>query len=380
MNSQSIVVTNCIGVAMLIVLLISSHLVRQRRELSDKIFSLMIIVTASACIFEMLTFICDGKDFTGVRFINIVGSSWLFIANALISVLWCMYVDLRLDRSVRHIRTYYPKIAIPAFIAIIAVIANIWGEFIFRLDENNVYHREPVSYLYYISALGYFIFSVIKRNRYYKNYGRTKFLPVWIFLVPVFLGAVAQFFFYGVSLVWCSVALGLVGMHMSLQNELSYIDPLTKLYNRNYLHLILSDIRRRKIPTGGIMIDIDFFKSINDLYGHAVGDEALVEAAGIIKKNSAEKTTAIRYAGDEFIILMRTSDESEIADIIADLRQAVESFNEQGVKKYTLSFSFGHSMFVSEGSIDHFLKEMDKRMYEEKKIKHCRSTVLTQKK
>ena len=84
MNLQSIIITNCIGAAMLIVLLLSSHLVRQRRQLSDKIFTNMIILTGTSCIMEMLTFICDGKRFYGDKIFTMAGNTLLYAANVFV--------------------------------------------------------------------------------------------------------------------------------------------------------------------------------------------------------------------------------------------------------------------------------------------------------
>lgn len=67
MNLQSIIVTNSIGIAMLVVLQISSYLVRQRKLPSDRIFTAMIFLTAAACATETLSFMVDGKSFFGAR-------------------------------------------------------------------------------------------------------------------------------------------------------------------------------------------------------------------------------------------------------------------------------------------------------------------------
>ena len=161
---------------------------------------------------------------------------------------------------------------------------------------------------------------------------------------------------------------------MSLQNELSYIDPLTKLYNRNYLDQMLNDISRKKRSAGGIMIDLDYFKSINDRFGHTVGDEALIDAARIIRHSLPAKGLAIRFAGDEFIILMLTDKEQDLIQIEEKLRKALKEFNSTEQKPYQLSFSIGHSMYQPDVSTDNFLNQMDNQMYEEKKAKHSRSS------
>ncbi|WP_456464661.1 EAL domain-containing protein [Persephonella sp.] len=85
----------------------------------------------------------------------------------------------------------------------------------------------------------------------------------------------------------------------------AYIDSLTGIYNRNYLEDIrdVIDLNRYVV----IMLDIDFFKNINDTYGHQVGDEILKGIANLLKENLREDDIIIRYGGEEFLILLKKS-------------------------------------------------------------------------
>ncbi len=197
---------------------------------------------------------------------------------------------------------------------------------------------------------------------------------MWMFLIPFAAGTLIQLIIYGVSLAWTSVALGLVGIHMSLQNELSYIDPLTKLYNRNYLDHIMSGFSHKGVSVGGLMIDLDYFKLINDNFGHSVGDDALADAAKIIKMAIPPKAVAVRFAGDEFIVIMKTKEQSEIDGMKECIEAAAEEFNELSKKPYTLSFSIGGSIMDGKDSTDEFLRKMDENMYCEKEKRHRSSS------
>ncbi|MCR4796219.1 MULTISPECIES: GGDEF domain-containing protein [Ruminococcus] len=374
MNLQAITVTNLIGVTILVVLLISSYLVRQRRQLSDRVFSAMIGITIAACIGETASFWIDGKAFAGARTLSAVISTALFAMNITLSFMWCVYVDLRLYKQKSRLKKYYLRLAIPSAALILALIPNLKFGYLFSIDENNVYHRQPLGYIYFFSVFLYLGLSVVVRYRYYKGSQKAKFFPIWMFIAPIIIGSTIQLFFYGISLVWCSIAIALAGTYMSLQNELSYIDPLTKLYNRNYLDHILSDIASRGAHVGGIMIDIDFFKSINDMYGHSTGDKALINAAEIIRSAKPAKSVAVRFAGDEFIIVSEAENEFELLNIEKSIRNHLSRFNAEDRADYQLSFSIGKSLFGDDSTIDRFLSEMDDNMYSEKRKKHCRST------
>ena len=376
MNIQAIIVANSIGCIILIVLLVSSTLIRQRRLLSDRIFALMTGLTAIGCIMETVSFIVDGKQFKGSSQIAMTLNTLLYMDNITSSFLWCMYVDLRLYTSRKHTLGVISKIYLPYVIGVIGLIANMrWG-FLFSMDENGVYHREPLGYLYFFITLFYLGVSVEMWLKYKKNARRLRFFPIMMFLLPIIAGTTAQMLFYGVSLAWCSVAIGLVGIHMSLQNELTYIDPLTKLYNRNYLNYIMNQMSYSHSHMCGIMLDMDHFKSINDNYGHTEGDNALVETAKILVRAVSPKVIVIRFAGDEFILLFSGNDRNELDKVVRELRNAADEFNKSEKKPYILSFSIGTSVFDGNSDADSFLSEMDENMYEEKRIKHRKAAAV----
>jgi diguanylate cyclase (GGDEF)-like protein len=91
-------------------------------------------------------------------------------------------------------------------------------------------------------------------------------------------------------------------------SRLIFEDELTGIYNRRFLlnyfqHKVPWDALQDH-PLSLIMMDVDYFKKINDTYGHDAGDQALISVAGLLKEVSADEILAIRYAGDEFMILM----------------------------------------------------------------------------
>ncbi|MDD9272154.1 diguanylate cyclase [Paenibacillus sp. GCM10023248] len=101
--------------------------------------------------------------------------------------------------------------------------------------------------------------------------------------------------------------------------KLVYVDALTGLYNRAYLDMTIAMMREgKKQFHAAMMVDMDYFKDINDNLGHLVGDQVLREVASIIQaKISSEHDLAFRYGGDEFLVLLhKDSNAMEIADSI----------------------------------------------------------------
>ena len=87
--------------------------------------------------------------------------------------------------------------------------------------------------------------------------------------------------------------------------ELIYYDELTKLPNRKKIKLICEEMLRNEEPFALIFLDLNKFKYVNDIYGHSVGDELLVQFSYIIKSLVGDKGIVFRYSGDEFIIVYK---------------------------------------------------------------------------
>lgn len=105
-------------------------------------------------------------------------------------------------------------------------------------------------------------------------------------------------------------------------------DPLTGLYNRRFLEEsidnLVAGILRRNTLLGILMADLDYFKSVNDKYGHDVGDLVLKETAQLLKRNVRASDLVIRFGGEEFLILLVDIREGESVKIAEKLRSLVE--------------------------------------------------------
>ncbi len=370
MNLQSVIVANAIGVLVLSVLMVSSRLVLQRRELSDKIFTLSCIMTVLSCTADSLGFALEEIPGTAMHVILYFLDTITYLNNIIVSVLWSIYVDTRLNGSRKHMMATLKRISFPGIAGAAGLVINLFLPFIFKIDENNVYHRLPAANYYFALTFFYLTAGYIIYKSSEKKTARMSFIPIWMFLGPIIICTAAQFLFYGVSLAWCSVAVGLVSMQISLQNELTYLDPLTQLYNRNYLNNIMKQFHFSHSSVQGIMMDMDDFKMINDTFGHSTGDEALTEAAKLILAVAPEGSVPIRFAGDEFMLLIPGDDREKAEKAAENIRSNEKAFNESGTKPYRLSFSIGLSSFSGDTEPDSFLKEMDRNMYAEKRIKH----------
>ncbi len=127
--------------------------------------------------------------------------------------------------------------------------------------------------------------------------------------------------------------------------EMALIDPLTGLYNQRYLrrHLdgLTSGNQGRELAV--IMVDIDHFKSVNDRFGHAAGDQALRLLAGVLRANTRVFDSVARYGGEEFVIVMPGSGSDDALAAAERLREAAEAlvFSIAGIGRVPLTISLG---------------------------------------
>ncbi len=147
-------------------------------------------------------------------------------------------------------------------------------------------------------------------------------------------------------------------------------DFLTGLYNRRFFFesgiAILEKAKRKKLSVAIAMIDIDFFKKINDTYGHDVGDVAIKEVANILKKNLRSSDLIARFGGEEFCILLEEISEQEVLNRFEIIRAAFEA-NILSVLGVTISYTVSTGLFYGNtGSLEEMVGLSDKALYEAK--------------
>jgi two-component system cell cycle response regulator len=117
--------------------------------------------------------------------------------------------------------------------------------------------------------------------------------------------------------------------NVQLSLEMAITDQLTGLHNRRYMsrHLdsLLANAKKNERPLAFVIMDIDYFKQVNDSYGHDIGDEVLKEFAGRIAANTRGIDLACRYGGEEFVVVMPDTDVAFAYTIAERLRQSVET-------------------------------------------------------
>lgn len=150
-------------------------------------------------------------------------------------------------------------------------------------------------------------------------------------------------------------------------------DSLTKLYNKRYFTDILSRefsySRRNKTPLSLLMIDIDFFKKINDSYGHLAGDYVLSRVGEMLKKGLRHENLACRYGGEEFAAILRNTP-AWSAEVVAErVRSGVAALDLKYMShpiKVTVSIGIATFDLDNFETYEELIKRADEYLYESK--------------
>ncbi len=154
--------------------------------------------------------------------------------------------------------------------------------------------------------------------------------------------------------------------------KLASLDGLTKLYNKNHfkdlLEMEMSKAKRQNTPLALGMIDLDFFKQINDTHGHQAGDFVLVTIVNNIKQFLRKEDILARYGGEEFCLLLCNTNLSQAATVAEKIRENIENSPViYADKKIPITISIGIKMFDDEiTDCDTFIEKADHKLYSAK--------------
>ncbi|MBS7527332.1 sensor domain-containing diguanylate cyclase [Fusibacter paucivorans] len=158
--------------------------------------------------------------------------------------------------------------------------------------------------------------------------------------------------------------------HIQMENYLkeALTDELTGLMNRRGIEDMLDDALSSDVDLPQltiIIIDIDHFKSVNDQFGHLIGDEVLIAFTELIQANLKEEMTAARWGGEEFMIICKNGDINEVADYAEALRKTIETHHFVTNEVITASFGVATVQDVNDGKRP-LIQRADQALYKAK--------------
>ena len=365
-NFISISCANILGIMMGIVLLIGNSWRWKRNDRENTLLIFMLVLVIMTCVCEPAAFYFGGRPGRVYRIVMYACCTYTFASNLMAAASWLMFLVYHLKGSISRLHVAFVNAIVAA--GLLVLVINLFPPVVFSIDPSNSYHRLNAYYAY-LAADVFMLIDSFATYLYIRLKGRRlRFFFFWVYSVPVLVGAVIQTRFYGISMIGPCMLISFTGLMSSIQNEMIFKDKLTGLYNRYYLDQLEEEHKQdRDGVYTFLMMDINDFKSINDNFGHLVGDEAIINTAKILRKAVGSQGAVIRYAGDEFVAVLSTKSDIDTDVFIANIKKGFDDFNKSGTVKYDLHVSMGYDVVdLCKSTMDEVMNHIDKLMYEDK--------------
>lgn len=351
-----------INVLSLLILLLLYLFVRlsKIKTFSQRLIRLIIASTAVAIVVEPLTWIFDGMTFRGAFFLEYSTNFILFLIGPVIGGLLFSYVDFRINRDPDRVvrRLYYQHISL---LTLAILIVNFFYPVYFKINRvTNHFSSGDLKSVHYAALAGLYLCLLffIFRHRHRIDM-KESMIFVLCFLLPI-IGMVVQLFDSKLHFSWTSIVLGLLAIYIFLETSPTEEDFLTKSYNRKSYESHLLHLMQSGRPFGIIIFDLNYFKEINDHYGHKKGDDILITFAQMLKTAFGRDGLVARLGGDEFSVVVNQQ-HSDVSHYIDTLSRDLSHHSDPLIKG--LSFSYGYQPYAEPMTIDELYNAADHQMY-----------------
>lgn len=349
---------------------------RSMASASQKTMEKLLAAAMVLCVSDVVAILSRGRFFPGARAVIEISNLVYLVMMPVISRCWLDYVRIRIGKEVSKRGRWL--VGIPLYLFILLALLNPLNNLLFSINEENLYARGPGVFLHWAASWFYFLYAGYEALRALRGAvswsQRNEYRPLLTFLILPAIGCLAQMLLYGITSVQAGITLALILVSMQMKDNQISSDELTGINNRRAMRVYVDTLFNNgaKDHVTVMMIDVNRFKKINDTFGHAVGDIALCDTAGLLKavcRQSREQLFLCRFGGDEFVIIGRNMDEAGVEKLKELIHQSVQDFAQTESKPFKLDLSIGHAGGVCSSVEDfgHYLRLADENMYEDKK-------------
>lgn len=246
---------------------------------------------------------------------------------------------------------------LPAVLNLLLCGVSIFCKLIFYIAPENTYDRGPLFFVPFAVCLFYIAAIFFQPAKYQARSKRVERLLLLAIVGLLLLNMYLEIAFSMRMLVWNGSAAGLVLYYLLLNIHNFALDPLTGAYNRIMYNNALEGANG-STPCLLALIDINDFKQVNDLHGHAAGDRCLIEFTAVLSRCFQGCAAVYRIGGDEFALLSKGRGREQFSKCLELAR--VEA------GKKDVRFACGIAEYDGTGDIEETQRQIDKRMYENK--------------
>lgn len=370
-------IMNATSISVLVLILLNfgqyHYNIRRNKGRNNQLFISMILTNMGLLLLDSVTWLLNGVPSPGARLAHQLTMAAYYSLQGVMSLTWLLYVEQKIYGGPRHVQKHIFWYALPIiFLAVISFGSSFFRPMLYTIDENNVYSRTSYYWVPLLLTGAYAVISMVmvvyahKTGTSVLSHHLMRFLFAYPF--PPLVGAIIQWIFYGVSIIWTGSVISLLIIYINLQNDKVTTDPLTGISNRRSFESYMS--RRMSTLRGDgvlflFMIDVDHFKQINDRWGHNVGDEALKQTAELLKGTVSRNDFIGRVGGDEFVVCGERDNIEGVEVVLNNIYAAVDRFNDDRLVPYRLQLSIGCSTMAHDETktLTQMQREADYTMY-----------------
>ncbi len=365
---------------LLLVMIYNSIKKSSDQRASQHMLSWFIIASIILCLSDFIWGIIDFSTYWDFSHeISFGVNAIYYIFTCVASYMWFLFSENEQDSKIVKTKAGLILSILPLLIYIFLVAGSYKKGWLFYVDGDGKYQRGEFYAIKIIIACLYIYFTSFKATvkcfmkKHYLN--KDKYLALASFVAFPSVAVVLQVLFVGSPMISAGVAFAAVQVYIFSREQLISIDPLTKLNNRNVLIQYLDIKMKSKAENKDLylfIMDLDYFKKINDNYGHVEGDQAIVIVADVLR-SVVRKTNyfVCRYGGDEFIVVCETDKDFNAEEFGDEINRLLVEEALRKDKEYNLHLSIGYAKYndIIE-TIPEFIDIADENLY---KIKNQRS-------
>ncbi len=350
---------------------------RMNKDKKNTMFLWMTVLVMVLTVFDAFGRLDGISDIGFVSILAKIGNYVIFAFDPFYFALALYYETSWMLPGRNDFKLFQIVVYVIAALNFVAVtVSVVFGlDLFYYFDDNMVYVRGPlfmIRALVLIAMLFFGVMYVISRRDDIPPKHRAALMS---FPLMVSVGSIIQSVTYNLPLEYASTVMASLVLFVYLQSRDMTEDFLTGSMNRRSLDSELEE-RIAAAANGqtfsSIMIDVDFFKDINDTYGHATGDDALRDVFTILNSCLRDEDKIARYGGDEFFVITPITEREYLEKCARRIRNRLWDFNDQSERSYKLSLSLGYDIYDHEAypTAAKFIKHLDDLMYAEKELHH----------
>lgn len=346
------------------------------KRVSQVAYSWFIISSIILCSSDLLWGIVDSVYlWERSDTVSFAVNSIYHIFTIVVSYLWFLYAESEQESRTISTKTGWGISMIPFVIDVVLIICSYKYSLVFFINEEGKYQRGDLYIAHIAICFFYIIFTSIKafvRSFRKDNYMRKDLLRnLAYFCIFPLISGILQIAFIGSPMISAGVTFASLQVYVSSREQLISIDPLTKLNNRTEMVRYLDNKMKNRSFGKDLylfIMDLDYFKKINDKYGHIEGDAAITIVADALRSVVKKSNFFIcRYGGDEFVLVGEVKSDFNPEEFGETINQTLIEETQRCEKEYTLHMSIGYFKYTPEiHSVAEFVSAADKYLYKQK--------------